>query len=189
MSGAGRDPGRLETLVLQVQRMGPGSLLVRGGLFLAGLVAEAVAWPVDVTFSSAAPLLLVAAVLPVVAPRTRIVTAFLLSAIIGWLVATTAYGEPLPYWRLVVLAAALYGVHTLAALAAVLPIDAVVAPGVLAQWLVRAGGVVGLTAVVALFTLVIPTYLGGQRYLVASLLGLVAMIGLGWYLATLVRRR
>jgi len=48
---------------------------------------------------------------------------------------------------------------------------------------------VGLTVIVALFTLVVPAYLGGHRYLVASIFGLAAMIGLAGYLAALVRQR
>jgi hypothetical protein len=182
-------PGTVAALVRQAQRMAPGPMLVRGALFLAGVVAQAVAWPVAVTFNSTGLLLLLAAAVPMLAPRTRLVSAFLSTGVLGWLVATTAYGESVAYWRLVILAAALYGVHTLAALAAVLPMDAVVSADVLAQWLLRAGTVVGLTVIVALFTLVVPAYLGGHRYLLASLLGLAAMIGLAGYLATLVRQR
>ena len=192
--GAGRRgspgwPGTVGAMVRQAQRLGPGPLLVRGGLLLAGVVAQAMAWPLEVTFNPTGLLLVLVATLPVFAAGTRLVTAFLVTAVLGWLVATTAYGEPVAYWRLVILAAAMYGVHTLAALSAVLPVDAVVSAGVLAQWLLRAGVVVALTVVVALFTLVVPAYLGGQRYLLASLLGLVAMIGLAGYLAVLVRRR
>ena len=129
----------LETLVLRARRVGLGPLLVRGGLFFAGLLAEGMAWPSEVTFNPTGLLLVLAAVLPAVAPHGRLVTVFLLSAVFGWLVATAAYDEPVAYWRLVFLAAGLYGVHTLAALAAVLPTDARVSVGVLAQWLLRAG--------------------------------------------------
>ena len=48
------------------------------------------------------------------------------------------------------------------------------------EWLVKAA---------ALFTLLVPAYLGSHRYLVASLVGLGVMIGLAGYLAALVRRR
>jgi hypothetical protein len=154
-----------------------------------GLLAQALAWPVDVTLGRAGLVLLVLAALPVLAPSTRLVTGAILTAVAGWLASTTVYGEPVSYWRLVALAGSLYGVHTLAALAAVLPLDAIVAPTVLAQWLLRAGVVLALTAVVAMFTLLAPAYLGGRRYLVASLAGLAAMIGLAGYLAALVRRR
>jgi hypothetical protein len=181
--------GRVDALVMQVRRTGPGPMLVRGGLFFTALLAQALAWPLDVTLGRAGLVMLVVAVLPVLAPRTLLVGAAILVAVVGWLASTTFYGEPVSYLRLIALAAALYGVHTLAALSAVLPLDTIVAPAVLAQWALRAGVVVGLTAVVAMFTLLVPAYVGGRRYLVASLAGLAAMIGLAGYLATLVRRR
>lgn len=192
MSGAGpreRVSGRVEELVLQARRIGVGPALVRGGLFFAGLLAQFVAWPTEVVFAWPMLILVAVAAAPVVAPRTRLVTSAILVAVAGWLAATTAYGEAVAYWRLVLLAASLYAVHVLAALAAVLPYDAAVDPVVVAGWLARAGVVVLLTVVVALFTLLVPAYLGTHRYLVASLVGLAVMIGLAGYLAALVRRR
>jgi hypothetical protein len=180
---------RIDAVVLQARRIGPGPLLVRGALFFAALIAQILAWPGDVVFGRLGPILVVVAVLPMVAPRTRLVTMTILVAVAGWLASTTAYGEPVSYWRLLTLAATLYAVHTLAALAGVLPFDAIVSPGVLAQWLLRAGLVVALTVVVAMFTLLVPAYLGSHRYLLASLAGLAFMIGLAGYLAALVRRR
>ena len=192
MSALGRrdkTPGPVEELVRRAQRTAFGPAMVRLGLFLAGLLAQLVAWPSEIVFGWPVLILLVVAGAPAVAPRTRLVTAAILTAVIGWLAATTAYAESVAYWRLVLLAASLYGVHVLAALAAVLPYDAAVLPVVFAGWLARAGLVVLLTVVVALFTLLVPAYLGSHRYLVASLVGLVVMIGLAGYLATLVRRR
>ena len=78
---------------------------------------------------------------------------------------------------------------TFGSLAAVLPYDAVISPGVLVRWLRRCGTVVLLTAVVAMFTLLLPRYLPAARYLAASLVGLGLMLALAAYLATLVRRR
>ena len=184
-----RAPGGVEELVLRARRIGIVPALVRGGLFFAGLLAQVVAWPTEVVFAWPVLILIVVAAAPVVAPRTRLVTVAILTAVAGWLAATTAYGESIAYWRLVVLAASLYAVHVLAALAAVLPYDTAVDPVVVAGWLARAGVVVLLTVVVALFTLVVPAYLGTHRYLVASLVGLAVMIGLAGYLAALVRRR
>ncbi|OLB78333.1 MAG: hypothetical protein AUI14_13560 [Actinobacteria bacterium 13_2_20CM_2_71_6] len=112
-----------------------------------------------------------------------------LLAVLGWLISTLAYGVGPDFLALILLATALYLVHTLAALAAVLPHDAVVAPGVLLRWLRRAGLVLGLTAALALFAVVVPPYLGDHAYLVASLLGLVLMVATVGYLARLVRRR
>jgi hypothetical protein len=176
-------------LVVAARRLGPGPMLVRGGLYVSGVVAQAVAWPGDVIFGRWTAFFLILAFLPVIAPRSRVVAITIITAVLGWLTATTAYGESLAYWRLVLLAASLYAVHTLAALAAVLPYDAVVSGSVLTRWLLRAGLVVALTVIVAMFTLLVPAYLGGHRYLLASLAGLVLMTGLAGYLAALVRRR
>lgn len=180
---------RIEAAVAHARRLGPGTMLVRGALYLAGVIAQVVAWPVDVVFARTGLLFLIVALLPVIAPRSRLVTITILTAVVGWLAATTAWGEPLSSWRLVLLAASLYGVHTLAALAAVLPFDAIVSSTVLARWLLRAGLVVALTVVVAMFTLLVPEYLGDRRYLLASLAGLALMVGLAGYLAALLRRR
>jgi hypothetical protein len=192
--GEGRQPRTgasswLDDAATFVRRAAPGPMLVRAGVFGAGLLAQAVAWPNAVLLGRALLVVIVIAMLPVLAPRSRLVTAAILVAVAGWLTATTAYGEPLAYWRLILLAGLLYLLHTLAALAAVLPFDAVVSPGVLSRWLLRAGVVVLLTVAVAMFTLLIPFYLGGQRYLAASLVGLAVMVGLAGYLALLVRRR
>jgi hypothetical protein len=181
--------GRVEAAVVAARRLGPGPMLVRGGLFLAGAIAQLVAWPTDVILGRWVVLALAVAFLPVVAPRSRVVTITIMTAVLGWLAATTAYGESVAYWRLVLLAASLYGVHTLAALAGVLPYDSVVSGAVLTRWLIRAGLVVALTVVVAMFTLLVPAYLGSHHYLLASLAGLVLMTGLAGYLAALVRRR
>ena len=86
------------------------------------------------------------------------------------------------------LAAALYLQHNLSALAAVLPYDAIIGPGVLLRWLARAGAVVALTAGLALFAVVAPLYVSG-RYLLASLAGLALMGLIVGYLARLVGRR
>jgi hypothetical protein len=180
---------RFDTLVTTVRRTGPGVVLVRGALFVFGLLAQLIAWPAAVVLGRTVLVLVVLAVLPVLAPRTLMVSLSIFGAVLGWLVATTAYGEDLSYWRLVVLAGSLYLVHTLAALATVLPYDAVVSPGVLSRWLLRAGVVVALTAAVALFALLVPVYLGTHRYLVASLVGLALMLVVAGYLAALARRR
>src|SRR5262249_44707119 len=66
--GGGQQPGRLESLARQVQRFGPGPMLVRGALFFAALVAEVVAWPVEVTFASSGLVLVLAAAVTMLAP-------------------------------------------------------------------------------------------------------------------------
>lgn len=178
-----------ENLVDRVRRAAPGPMLVRGGVFLAALAAQLVAWPGAVVLATPVLVLIVIAFLPALAPRSWLVTLAVLAAVLGWLASTTAYQESLTYWRLILLAGLLYLLHNLAALAAVLPYDAVVSPGVLTGWLRRYGVVVLLTAAVAMFTRLLPTYLPGQRYLVASLAGLGLIVAVAAYLATLARRR
>jgi hypothetical protein len=179
----------IDNWLSMVRRTAPGPVLVRGSVFVAALLAQLVAWPGAVVLGRPVLALLVIAILPALFPRTWLVTMDILVTVIGWLVGTTSYGGPVTYWRLVLLAGLLYLVHTLAALAAVLPYDAVTSPGVLARWLRRCGAVVLLTAAVAMFTLLLPAYLPGQRFLVASLAGLALTVAIAGYLATLVRRR
>jgi hypothetical protein len=97
--------------------------------------------------------------------------------------------EPVTFWRLVGLAAALYLGHSLTALAAVLPYDAIVEPEVLARWLSRAFLVVAASAALALALLVGSAVWGGEPLLIASLLGLGVAVGLAALLAWLLRRR
>jgi hypothetical protein len=63
-----------------------------------------------------------------------------------------------------------------------------VAPEVLAGWLVRALLVVAASAMLALVVLVVGEVVRGGGYLAASLVGLVAAIALAAVLAWLLRR-
>lgn len=179
---------RVDDSVRRFRRTTPGPLLVRTGVFVTGLLGLLLAWPFSLVASPAALVCVVVATLPALGPRGRLPGAVIVLAVTGWLVATLRYGEAPTYLRLVVLATALYLHHNLAALAAVLPYDAVIAPGVLLRWVARTGVVVVLTAVLALFGSVAPLYLSG-RYLVASLVGLALMALTVGYLARLVGRR
>jgi hypothetical protein len=176
-----------ETLY-RARRTTPGPLLVRTGVFGAGLIGLVLAWPRGLVFGPGALVLVVLAMLPALGPRGRLPSVVILLAVAGWLLATLVYDESPDYLRLVLLASALYLVHNLSALAAVLPYDAVITPGVLLRWLGRAGVVLLLTAVLALFGSVAPLYLSG-RYLAAALVGLALMVATVGYLARLVGRR
>jgi hypothetical protein len=183
-----RAQGRIGEYAALVRRTTPGPLLVRGGVFATALLSLLVAWPRALVFGPGALAILVVATLPAVAPRGRLPGLVILLAVTGWLISTLTYAETPAFLRLVVLAGALYLAHNLAALAAVLPYDAVVAPGILLRWLARAGVVVLLTVVLALFGAVAPGYLTG-RSLIASLVGLALMAATVGYLARLVGRR
>jgi hypothetical protein len=134
-------------------------------------------------------LLLGLAILPVLGPRTPVVTLVALLPVVGWLVATTLYEEPLTLWRLIPLAWALYLLHSAAALAAHLPYDAIVSPGVLLRWFSRTGLVLAATAVVALYALVAGEQLRGRATLIATVVGIAIAAGVAALLARQLRRR
>jgi hypothetical protein len=180
---------RVDDTVARVRRTTPGPLLVRIGLFVTALSGLILAWPLQVTLGPALLAFLLLAALTALFPRGPVPSLYLFVALVGWAVATLVLASNPDLLGLVLLASALYLTHNLAALAAVLPYDAVVAPRVLVRWLARAGLVLALTTVLALFAVVAPVYLGQHSYLVASLLGLALVAVTVAYLARLVRRR
>ena len=175
--------------IARIRRTTPGPLLVRVALFVFAQLGLLLAWPIELWAGPGFAAFVAAALLPALLPRGPMPTAYLLVAVTGWVISTTVLSVPPEFLGLVLLACSLYLVHTLAALAAVLPYDSVVAPAVLLRWVGRAGWVLLGTGVLAVFVVVVPTYLGGRTYLVASLLGLAVMAATVAYLARLVRRR
>jgi hypothetical protein len=175
---------RLQTLV---ERATPGPLLVRVGIFVTTLAALLTAYPAVVVASRLVLLLVLVAAVPALAPRRGAPTLLALVAVAGWLVSTMGYEEPVTLFRLLGLAGLLYLMHTLAALAAALPYDAVVAPEVLVRWVGRALLVVAASAVLALLVVVTADAFRGA-YLLASLLGLAIAITVTAVLTHLLRR-
>jgi hypothetical protein len=174
--------GRVRRARLVAARTMPGPLLVRLVVWVSGFVAVALPFPPDVLFDARGiAILLAVAALPAVGPQTRVVS-------VDWLAATTYYGETLTAWRLTVMAGALYLVHTGAALAAVLPYDTVVSPGVLGRWLLRTAAVIAATAVFATLALAGAGLLGDRTSVVAAVLGVAVVVPLGWLLARWSRR-
>jgi len=102
---------------------------------------------------------------------------------------TAESGERIELWRLLGLAAFLYLAHSLAALAAALPYDAVVAPEVLFRWIARALAVVLAAAALGVVLVAVAGLGGGRTLLAAALGGLVVAVGLAGLLGWLARRR
>ena len=166
----------------------PAPMLVRVAVWFWAAVALAFAMPGELLLSLRGGLALLAvAMLPALLPRTRMVSLMLFTAVVGWLVTTVVFEEPITTWRLVGLAGALYLVHSGAALAAVLPYDAVTSPGVLVGWLLRALGVVALTALFGSLALAGSGLFGGRTFLIAAIAGAGVVCVLGWLVARLVR--
>lgn len=169
-------------------------MLVRVGAFAAGFAALLLALPAGLPGPVVTALLLLA-VLPAVAPRGPWTTVVVLATVGGWLadtgtsvVAGTGLAAQVPDpGRLLLLAGLLYVLHSLTALAATLPYDAVVTAEVLTRWLVRALAVVVVATALSVTVLVAVAELAsGRTYAVAPLAGLVVAVAIA---ATLRLRR
>ncbi|BCJ52186.1 hypothetical protein Asp14428_36610 [Actinoplanes sp. NBRC 14428] len=180
--------GRIDRTRTAVARATLLPLLVRAGIGLAFLAAMLVAWPATLVVSRYVVLLAVAAVYPAFAPRGRGVTLTVLAVVGGWIVDTTWYDARIALWRVLVIATMLYAGHSLAALAAVLPYDALVNPDVISSWLVRAGVVILGSAVLTVVALGLTAELAGGAFVLATLVGLAAAVGVTLLLARLLRR-
>ncbi|GHJ45984.1 hypothetical protein Cs7R123_33260 [Catellatospora sp. TT07R-123] len=157
-----------------VGRITGGPLLVRAVVFAAAFAGLLIAAPAGTLESRLVVGLLVAAVLPALAPRGIAVTGVLLVMIGLWLVDTMAFGSPVTLARLLGLAVALYLTHAAAALAAVLPYDAIVDNQVIIRWAARA---VLLVTVSGGLTIALAELLPGHRIAapnVALVVGLAA---------------
>lgn len=180
--------GRVRSIQTVISRATPTPLLVRCGVFLSALVALAVALPWALTTGWMLLVPLVVALLPAIAPRRGGVTLAVLVAVAGWLFTTTGYGERIVLWRLLTLAAALYLTHSLGALAALLPYDAVVGADVVARWALRALVVVLASAVLAVLLLAAAGWSGEGTFLIAALGGLAVAVAVAAILNWLLRR-
>ncbi|GIE09860.1 hypothetical protein Afe05nite_17000 [Paractinoplanes ferrugineus] len=162
--------------------------LVRCGIGISGLLAMLVAWPVSLTGTQYFIPLTLLAVYPAVVPRGRGATLAAMVVVTGWLVDTAGYGASVELWRVLSIASLLYLGHTLTALAAVLPYDAVVNLEVVGGWLLRAAAVLLVSAVLTVVTLALSADLAGGAFLVATLLGILGAVGATVLIARLLRR-
>lgn len=163
-------------------------LLVRLGIALCLVPAVSVAWPAELVASRYVLPLFAVAIYPAVAPRGRGTSAAILIVVAGWMADTSWYDTRVALWRVLAIATLLYLGHTLAALAAVLPYDAVVTLEAVAAWLMRAGAVVLISAVLTVIALALADDLAGGAFVIATLVGLAAAVGTTSLLAALLRR-
>ncbi|MFI7598629.1 hypothetical protein [Actinoplanes sp. NPDC049681] len=180
--------GRIDRARTAVSRATVMPVLLRGGIGLAFLAAMLVAWPVSLVLSRVVVLLAIVACFPAFAPRGRGVTVTALAVVGGWILDTTWYDARVALWRVLAVATLLYAGHSLAALAAVLPYDAIVNPDVVTSWLVRAGAVILGSAVLTVVALGLTAELAGGAFVLATLVGLAAAVGVTLLLARLLRR-
>jgi hypothetical protein len=169
-------------------RATPAPFLVRCGVGLCGMLAMIVAWPAALVGSQYFGLLGLVAIYPAVAPRGRGATFAALVVVAGWIADTTGYDAPVALWRVLTIATMLYIGHSLTALAAVLPYDAVVNLDVVGGWLLRAAGVVLISAVLTVVALGLSADLAGGAFLLATIVGLGGAVGATVLIARLLQR-
>jgi hypothetical protein len=162
---------------------------VRLTVFAAAMLAQGFAYPARTLLGGPLVAMVLLAALPALWPRTAAVSTFWLITVTGWIFATTLLDGVTTLTRLVGLSVCLYVVHTGAALAAVLPYDAVVDPVVVARWLLRAAVIVAGSLGLSVAALFAVSDLSNRTYLVATLLGLVPAVAVVWLLAVVSRRR
>lgn len=179
---------RIRSIYTVITRATLVPLLVRCAIFLSGLVAFVLAYPVPILAGQGVGLLLIAAVLPAVAPGRAWPTVTALLAVAGWIARTSYYGDSIELWRLLGLATFLYLTHSLCALAAQLPYDAAVAPELLARWVLNALAVVLAAAVLAVLLVALTERWGEGGFVVAAIGGLAVAVLAASLLSWLLRR-
>jgi hypothetical protein len=179
---------RVTYVVGLARRTTAGPALVRTGIAVAALAALALAVPLE-ELGAWVGLLLPIALGAALFPRTRWVSIVALLAVFGWLVTTAGFGEPVTPWRLAGLAVALYVMHSAATLAAVLPLDTVVAPSVMLRWLGRTAAVLGASLAIGLAGYAVAAVIPGTRSTVGPIVGSAVAAALAFLLVWYLRRR
>ena len=159
-------------------RTAPGPLAVRGIVFFAAAAGLWIAAPAAfVSLRLLLPIAL-AALFAALFPGGRVVGVTMTLIIVSWILSTLAFGEPAGIGRTFMTACALYLTHSAAALAAMLPHDAIVDNQVIIRWAGRSAMVIVASAavtgiVVLLATRFTPTT---STFAVVGGLGVVAAI-------------
>jgi uncharacterized protein (TIGR03382 family) len=190
-------PQRIREWVLvrvgAMRRVKPAPLLVRVTAAVAAFLALLFALPVSELGTGnllrAAAMVFGPAVCVGVLPRTRWVTLVAVTVVLLWVFSSVGLGEPAGAGRVALLAGSLYVMHAAATLAAVVPADAVLAPGVIGRWAARTAGVTTLARAFGLGGLALAQGLPATRSSVGPIVGSVIAAALAGLLAWLLVRR
>jgi hypothetical protein len=166
---------RLLLLWARLRRTRTGPILMRTIATVAALAALLISSPA----SPSAPLEPIDGALFTMAaagvglfPRTWWPT-FLALAVAGSWLANTLDADPVPLLRLGALMAALYLMHSSAAMAAVLPYDCAIAPAVLVRWALRVFGVLAGGLALGLGGVVLTSFVPAAPHLIGPVAGAV----------------
>ncbi|MGY0233225.1 hypothetical protein [Longispora urticae] len=178
----------LTTLAKTISRIAPGPLLLRAIVFATGVSAFGIALPGTLLTG---PVMMAGSVLAAVvalAPGGPFVTMVQLSTAALWFIGTAMDGGGRSTAALVAVACALYLQHSACALAAAVPLDAVVLPAVLLRWFARTVGVMLITAVLGVVVVTLSSGVSPSSSLVFPLLGVAGAILAAAILAYLALR-
>ncbi len=180
----------MKQLMQQVRELGRvtgAPLLVRGVVFLAAFTGLLLAAPSGMP-SQALLGFFVLAVYPALLPGGAAPLVVMLATVCLWLADTLLFLAQPSLGRLLGTAAALYLLHTGAALAAVLPYDAIVDNQVLLRWAGRAALVLAATGALTLLRVNVLPGLYITTPTVARVIGLAVVAGAVALLTRLGRR-
>jgi hypothetical protein len=125
----------------------------------------------------------VVALIAALFPGGRAITAVMLLAVGGWMAGTLALGEQITVAGAFGTACVLYLLHSSAALAAMLPHDAIVDTAALLRWAGRAGMVLAASAAVTAIVVTLARTLTPTTSTLALVAGFGVVAGTVWLLA------
>ncbi|GIG58445.1 hypothetical protein Lfu02_28170 [Longispora fulva] len=178
----------LTALARALARTAPGPLLLRAIVLATGVAAFGIALPGSLLTG---PMMMAGAVLAAIAaiaPGGPFVSMVQLGTVVLWLLGTAMDGGGRSTTALISVACALYLQHSACALAAAVPLDAVVLPAVLLRWFTRTAGVMLITGVLGVVVVTLSEGAKPSPLLVFPLLGVVGAILAAGILAYLALR-
>ncbi|MGW5362749.1 hypothetical protein [Actinopolymorpha pittospori] len=178
MNYTGMTAEALVEAVESVRRLGRAAILARALVAVSGFVTLALVLPPALSGPLPYVVSALLALVPAVVPGTWLVMALELLVMFGWLLRTTAFEVPVSWLPLVTLAWVSYLHHAGSALAAALPLDAVVTGSVLRRFLVRALAMLVAVAVTGAVAVGIAGRLAEAPTVVVPVLGVLLALGL-----------
>lgn len=178
MNYTGMTSEALVEAVDAVRRLGRAALLARALVAVTGFAALALVLPPGLRGPLPYVVSALLALVPAVVPGTWLVMALELLVMFGWLLRTTAFEVPVTWLPLVTLAWVAYLHHAGSALAAALPLDAVVTGSVLRRFLVRAIAMLAAVAVTGTLAVGIAGRLAVAPTVAVPVFGVLLALGL-----------
>ena len=183
---------RLDQAFARARRTTAAPAVLRLGAAVAAFAGLLVALPTALTSGRLLVYLVPVALLLAVGvglfPGSRWVAFVQLVSVGAWVVAGVAFGDPASLFRIGLLGALLYLTHTAAAFAAVIPIECVVATGVLLRWALRQALVLVGSLTIGLAGLAVARLIPPTPSLIGVFVGAVVAAALGATLSLLARR-